>query len=527
MPIPFEFDFKNPDYSKVFNWRSEKLKQIRENPQCLPALKAYYRDNPAQFIIDWGCTFDPRNVERGLPAVIPFLLFEKQEEWCQWLIEKWRGQESAPVVKSRDMGLSWLTIGMGVTLSLFNDDMVIGFGSRKEEYVDKIGDPKSLFWKAREFTSLLPIEFRGGFDKTRHSPHMRLNFPQTGSSLIGEAGDNIGRGNRASIYFVDEAAFLERPKLVDASLSQTTNCRIDVSTPNGSANPFAEKVKSGKFDVFTFHWRDDPRKDDEWYATQKEKLDPVTLAQEVDIDFAASVEGVVIPSRWVQAAVDAHKKLNFDPTGEKKAALDVADKGKDKNALALRDGVLLESCQSWHGLTVEDIFGTTQKAIDICADNQVYNLTYDSDGLGAGCRGDARIINENREAERMKPVNVKGYHANGEIKDKEKEIVEGRTNASFFSNYKAQCWWSLRDRFRKTFEMIEGINSYPYDELISISSNCGSSLLSELSQPTYTKNGQGKIVIDKAPSDTMSPNEADSVMMVFEFDNSIDYGDLL
>jgi hypothetical protein len=33
------------------------------------------------------------------------------------------------------------------------------------------------------------------------------------------------------------------------------------------------------------------------------------LAQEVDIDYAASVEGVLIPSAWVQAAVDAHIKL--------------------------------------------------------------------------------------------------------------------------------------------------------------------------------------------------------------------------
>ena len=163
MPLPFEFDFKNPDYSSVFAWRAEKLQRIRNKPELLPKLKAFYRDNPAQFIIDWGCTFDPRNVEKNLPAIIPFLLFPRQEEWIDWCINNWRNQESAPVEKSRDMGLSWLTVGLGVTLSLFNDDMVIGFGSRKEEYVDKIGDPKSLFWKAREFTCLLPPEFRGGF----------------------------------------------------------------------------------------------------------------------------------------------------------------------------------------------------------------------------------------------------------------------------------------------------------------------------------------------------------------------------
>ncbi len=66
MPIPFPFDFKNPDYTQVFEWRMERLQRIRANPEVLPALKAFYRDNPAQFIIDWGITTDPRNLDYGL-----------------------------------------------------------------------------------------------------------------------------------------------------------------------------------------------------------------------------------------------------------------------------------------------------------------------------------------------------------------------------------------------------------------------------------------------------------------------------
>lgn len=90
---------------------------------------------------------------------------------------------------------------------------------------------------------------------------MRILFPETESAMTGEAGDGIGRGDRTSFYIVDESAFLERPYLADASLSATTNCRQDISTPNGMANSFAERRHSGKIDVFTFHWRDDPRKD--------------------------------------------------------------------------------------------------------------------------------------------------------------------------------------------------------------------------------------------------------------------------
>lgn len=35
MPLPFPFDFKNPDYNMVFEWRMERLQRIRQNPAAL------------------------------------------------------------------------------------------------------------------------------------------------------------------------------------------------------------------------------------------------------------------------------------------------------------------------------------------------------------------------------------------------------------------------------------------------------------------------------------------------------------
>ncbi|EOY8661483.1 TerL protein, partial [Escherichia coli] len=90
----FPFDFKHPDYQMVFEWRMERLQRIRQNPEILPALKQFYRTNPAQFIIDWGMTTDPRNIDYGLPVTIPFLLFPKQEEWIHWIMERWSNREN-------------------------------------------------------------------------------------------------------------------------------------------------------------------------------------------------------------------------------------------------------------------------------------------------------------------------------------------------------------------------------------------------------------------------------------------------
>lgn len=517
MPIPFQFDFKNPDYVQVFEWRTERLARIRRDPTILPALRAFYRDNPAQFIIDWGMTADPRNVERGLPASIPFLLFPKQEEWIEWFMDRWRNQEPGITEKTRDMGMSWLTIGLASTVCMFNSGFVVGFGSRKEEYVDKIGSPKSLFDKARTFMRLLPKEFRGTWDDRKHAPHMRILFPDTGSVITGESGDGIGRGDRTSFYIVDESAFLERPQLVDASLSATTNCRQDISTPNGMGNSFAQRRHSGKIKVFTFHWRDDPRKDDAWYEKQVNDLDPVTVAQEIDINYSASVEGVVIPSAWVQAAIGAHVKLGIEPTGMRRGGLDVADEGIDKNAFAGRHGFLLDFLESWSGKG-GDIYATVVKAFAICDEHKYETFDYDADGLGAGVRGDARVINELRHTAGTQQINDQPFRGSGGVYDPEGQMVKERLNKDFFANAKAQAWWSLRLRFQATYRaVVEGMPFDP-DEIISISPGLDelSLLTMELSQPTYTINAVGKVVIDKAPEGTKSPNLADCVMICYQ-----------
>lgn len=536
MPLPFPFDFKNPNYTEVFAWRMERLQRIRANPEVLPAMKAFYRYNPAQFIIDWGMTVDPRNVERDLPARIPFLLFPKQEEWIQWFVEHWRISKPGITEKTRDMGMSWLTVGMAASLCLFNRGIIAGFGSRKEEYVDKIGSPKSLFDKARNFIGLLPVEFRGGWNPKAHAPHMRILFPENDSAMTGEAGDGIGRGDRTSFYIVDESAFLERPYLVDASLSATTNCRQDISTPNGMANSFAERRHSGKVDVFTFHWRDDPRKDDAWYKKQCEELDAVTVAQEIDINYSASVEGVLIPSAWVQAAVDAHIKLGIQPTGQRMGALDVADEGKDTNAFTSRHGFLLEDIEEWSGKG-DDIFGTVQRAFSICDQRRLEMYRFDSDGLGAGARGDARVINEQRKERRERQITATPYRGSGSPANPEDEAVpgeygqQGRLNKDFFANAKAQGWWRLRTLFRNTWRAVEEKMPFSPDEIISISGSMPlkNKLIVELSQPTYSVNGVGKIVVDKKPDGTKSPNLADSAMIAYapmEF-TSMDIWDLL
>ena len=66
---------------------------------------------------------------------------------------------------------------------------------------------------------------------------------------------------------------------------------------------------------------------------------------------------------------------------------------------------------------------------------------------------------------------------------------------------------------------------YNPDEIISISSEIENKerLLMELSQPTWSRNAVGKILVNKQPDGTKSPNLADSVMINYApMDSSLD-----
>lgn len=223
-------------------------------------------------------------------------------------------------------------------------------------------------------------------------------------------------------------------------------------------------------------------------------------------------DNTVIPAKWVLSAIDAHIKLGIEPTGIRKAALDVADEGQDLLALCGRHGILIEHIVSWSGKG-SDIYHSVVKAFHLCDEYGYNNLEYDADGLGAGVKGDSRVINESR----TNKIAVSPFRGSSSVINPRKQIVEGRSNEDFFSNLKAQSWWALRERFKKTHRAVAENMEYNPDDIISISSKMPEymKLVTELSQPTYSLNNSGKIIVDKTPNGMKSPNLADAVMINF------------
>jgi hypothetical protein len=486
---PVALDWLNPDYEPVYAQRAAWLKKLRAKPELLAGVKEHYKHNPVDFITDWGCTFDPRNVERDLPAIVPFVLFEKQEEFIDWLVARWRKREDGLGEKSRDMGVSWLCVAFAVWMWLFYPGSVVGFGSRKEEYVDKIGDPKSLFWKIRQFINLLPKEFRpAGYSEKVHAPHMRVLNPENGASIIGEAGDNIGRGNRTSIYFKDESAFYEHAMAIDAALSMTSNCKIDVSTPNGPGNPFYTKRHSGKIPVFTFHWKDDPRKDAAWYAQKVATEDPVIVAQEIDINYEASIGDAFIPA----ALVDAAQKLGpaeVQGHGPIQIGVDVARFGDDKTVITARRGRLVLWQKPHTKLDVTDVAARVITEVGSFPAGLVRQIAVDTIGIGAGV---ADILRRKYPAEGDEPSIVVDVNSSLRVDD------------GINYNLRAQMW----DNGREWLKMQPC--SIPND----------TNLKAELTALKYYFKGGLRLIEDKAEAkkrQIKSPDHADSLMLTFAY----------
>lgn len=522
-----------PQYLGVWQWRQQQITRIRANPELLIGAEEYYRTHPVEFINHWLDTYDPRNAGRSTPAKMPFIMFERQAELIDFMMACLRAEENGLMEKARDMGATWVCCAFSVWLWRFWPGSAVGWGSRKEQLVDKIGDPDSIFEKLRMLIRAMPPEFRpAGFNEKEHMTYMRIVNPETGATITGEAGDNIGRGGRKLIYFKDESAHYERPEKIEAALADNTRVQMDISSVNGLGNVFHRRREAGRewtggeahvgvTNVFVMDWRDHPAKTDEWYRARRAKAEADGLlhifAQEVDRNYAAAVDGVIIPADWVTSAIDAHVKLGLpEPTGKRIAGLDVADEGGDMSALGARTGYLLEMVDCWG----EGDTGTTTRRAVTDLQGRPVEVQYDSVGVGAGVKSEAnRLASEGKVPKGMDFI---PWSAGAGVQQPDKHIVPGDRetplNKDHYANLKAQAWWQLRLRFERTHRAVHEGVKYDPDELISLPGDLPQlrKLQKELSQATASRTSSSlKLIVDKTPEGTRSPNMADAVVMAF------------
>lgn len=533
-PRPLTHEEWPPDYRGVYAWRIERVTQFRRDPKLLADANKYYSTRPTQWINDWCDTYNPR---KQTNKWMPFVFFAKQAELIEFFEHLRTAGESGLIEKARDMGATWVACAYCVWCFKYIPDDATGWGSRKQDLVDKLGDADSIFEKMRQIIRRLPPEMRPVWS----SALMKIVNEENGSTITGESGDNIGRGGRKARYFKDEAAHYERPELIEAALGDNTDVQIDISSVNGLGNVFHRRRESGEVwypgavipkgtpRVFIMDWRDHPEKTQEWYDQRKAKAEREGMqhvfAQEVDRNYSAAVENTIIAYEWITAAIDAHLVIPslaaISNSDDWMAGLDVADEGADKNAIALRQGFVLRHARDWgerdSGVTTRNMLGDLRERR-----LRGIEVQYDAaGGYGTGVKSEYNRLVESGAVDADEFI-LTPWNAGDGVVNPYERVIPGDDNSplnkDFYHNFKAQAWWAIRSRFYKTWKARTQGELYEGHELISLSSEipCLYQLAKELAQPTSKRSTSTlKLLVDKSPPGTKSPNLADALVMTY------------
>lgn len=570
-------DWKDPDYEAICTERAERLTALRAmSPWEQAEIHSYYAENPIDWIEDWSHTWDQNRLVNGkIQALRPFILFPRQRE----LIKFWDGcnsdREDAVIEKTREVGVSWCAVVYGVWMWLYKPGATIGYGSYREDKVDVLGNSDSLLEKCRIVIRHLPAEMLPAGLNTSKGGHLLKKLlvnPVTGAQIVGEVGsDNIGRGAKASIYFIDEYAFLKGHDDVDASLASCSDCKIFISTAYGTG-AFYQKTLSSAFRQFRFEWRQDPRKDDAWYEKYKDKWGETITAREVDIDHLASIEDLVCESKWIEASIHIRELLRKKgiklPERETfKVGIGGLDVGAGvaPSVFIARYGPYVNMPEAW--IDKDKGTGTGQRALMHARRQRTQYLHYDAPGVGIGVHNSLknstpaqRVLDPVAEPEKaLPPTNETPQQQSKRevdalfqsdvedtvlpadvIKAINAEVVrargvntgespagwviqdDGRTSKEWFFNLRAEIWFGIRHRLEKTYEMYlwvtnQGGSEHPLDECIFLPNS--EQLKKELAAPTWHVKNTGKIGIERKEDmknrGVPSPDHADALALTF------------
>ena len=459
------------------------------DPQAQALALAHCRNDPVRWANDWAWTYDPRNAAKGLPVYLPFKLYPRQEELIEWVRECRTARENGAVEKARGTGATYTACALTAWLWLFEDAVSVKWGSRTEADVDQKGNPDSIFEKVRTVLYRLPgWMLPRGFDRDEHDNQKRIVNPDTGAHIIGQQGQNMGRGGRSSVYFWDESAFHDHPRAVSRAVKENTDCLIEISTHAGPGTPFARKTQARTVEVFEMPWHCVPWRGQSWYEQKREEYahDPVGFAQNIDMDPGGSSERVVIPKKYVDAAVE----LTLEVGNASVAGLDIGE-SHDLNALICRSGPVVESVDAWGD---SDTTQTARTAIRKGEAAGVADLFYDDIGIGAGVSGELQNFERGNKVGQA-AIHFDFHGVNVGEEPTETKWPNDKRSDEWLANLKAELWWRLRERFRKTYERVHNSVAHPDAECISIPDH--GKLKAQLSWPKYEIASGGRYRIEK------------------------------
>lgn len=268
----------------------------------------------------------------------------------------------------------------------------------------------------------------------------------------------------------------------------------------------------------------------------KELQDDMELMKESDFEMyrhiylgeaVANSDLSIIKPMWVEAAKGAARKLGLAPSGGKIGGFDVADEGPDSNAFIARHGCHVYHAENWKD---QDPNTAARHVFNQSLSMGLDTVHYDNIGVGAGAKGALREEIEKLSI-KVRATNFQGFMANAAVMWPIAEYAPGKKNEDMFLNLKAQAWWLLGDRFKNTYDAVNG-KPYDPEKLILLDENLPylDQLCGELSQPRR-EFINGKVRVESKESmkkrGVMSPNLGDALCMCFTPESGFDLSGLL
>lgn len=264
VPCP-KYTYDDPTWlPRHCEWRRDLINWIGDDEQRQREVMKWCARSPL-FYINAFVWITRQNIiasdgsQRGITteeSVLPLVTWVVQDELVGRMIESIENGRSLMIDKSREMGATFLSVAVFDWFWRFRPGVVLGEMSRKALLVDDLDNPYSLFSRHDLIHRMLPPWMR---PKRTRKRNLIVNL-ENGSSLVGEptTGD-VGQAGRAIAYFIDEAARIDNLRAVDASLSDTTSCKIINSTAQGPTQ-FSKMLAEGRYPVFQLHWSRHPEK---------------------------------------------------------------------------------------------------------------------------------------------------------------------------------------------------------------------------------------------------------------------------